>query len=220
MRFLENPYVNDIALIPLNRLLKDMKNQITQLSDLDMNGSYTYTDYLTWRLEEMVELIKGKIFKMSPAPNTFHQTVSGNLFAFLKAAIKEQKYKTFSVPTDLRLTTKGMDDVNIITVVQPDIFVVCDPAKLDDRGCLGSPDLIIEILSPATATKDLTKKFDLYQESGVHEYWIVFPGDRIVETFYLENRVYKKTGVYAEDAMVPVRTLPGLEILVTEIFEN
>jgi len=197
-----------------------MKNKITRLSDLDMNGNYTYADYLTWRFEEMVELIKGKIFKMSPAPNIFHQTVSINILRVLSNHIKGNSCKLFHTPTDVRLITKGAKDSDIITVVQPDIFVVCDPTKLDERGCLGSPDLIIEILSPATAKKDLTKKFDLYEEAGVLEYWIVFPNDQIVETFVLSNGTFLKTGVFTEEEHVPVNTIPGLEIPVQEILEK
>jgi len=197
-----------------------MKNQINHLNDLDLNGSYTYADYLTWRFEEMVEIIKGKVFKMSPAPNTYHQTVSGNLFGLFKNHLRGKGCKLFHAPTDVRLITKGLKNEEIKTVVQPDIFVVCDPNKLDEKGCLGSPDLIIEILSPSTAEKDLTYKFDLYQEAGVLEYWIVFPNDQIVETFFLENGSYKKTGVFSEEKLIPVLTLAGFEVPAKEIFER
>jgi Uma2 family endonuclease len=168
----------------------------------------------------MVEIIKGKVMKMSPAPNTFHQTISINLVGLFRNQLKGQPCKLFHAPTDVRLITKGRKDEDIQTVVQPDVFVVCDPSKLDERGCLGSPDLIIEILSPATAEKDLTYKFDLYQEAGVTEYWIVFPNDQIVETFLLENGLYKKSGVYAEEKSIPVRVLPGLEVAVRDVFER
>lgn len=91
---------------------------------------------------------------------------------------------------------------------------------MDERGCLGSPDFIIEIISPHTSSRDLDLKFNLYENSGVLEYWIIFPGDQIVECFVLENGVYKKSGVYAEDQVVPVRTLPGLELRVLEILSD
>lgn len=197
-----------------------MKVPITDINQLDLNGSYTYADYLTWRFDEMVELIKGKIFRMSPAPNIIHQLISGNVFALLKNATKGTVCKTFTAPTDVRLFTKGANNERITTVVQPDLFVVCDPSKLDAQGCVGSPDFIIEVLSPSTSSKDLTIKFKLYEEAGVPEYWIIFPGDQIVECFLLENGIYKKSGVYAEDQAVPVHTLPGLELKVPEIFER
>lgn len=197
-----------------------MKPLITDINQLDMNKSYTYADYLTWRFDEMVEIIKGKIFKMSPAPNTFHQMVSANILTLLKVATKGQKCKTFAAPTDVRLITKGIDNENIKTVVQPDIFIVCDSSKLDERGCIGSPDLIIEILSPSSSSKDLNIKYSLYEEAGVREYWIVHPGDLYVQCYILEDGKYRNSGVYAEYDKVPVHTIPGLELAVEEIFER
>lgn len=197
-----------------------MKPIITDINQLDLNKSYTYADYLTWRFDEMVELIKGKIFRMSPAPNTFHQMVSANVLTLLKLATKGQKCKAFAAPTDIRLVTKGSENENIATVVQSDLFLVCDPLKLDEKGCLGSPDFIIEIISPSTSAKDLKIKYSLYEEAGDREYWIVHPGDLYVQCFILENGKYINSGVYAEDAKVPVHTIPGLELAVEDIFEK
>jgi len=125
-----------------------MKKKVTQIDQLDLQSSiYTYADYLTWKLDEMVEIIKGKIFPISPAPNTYHQTLSVNLTGLLKMMLKGKSCRLFHAPTDVRLITNGPNDNQITTVVQPDLFIVCDPLKLDDQGCLGSPDFIIEILS-------------------------------------------------------------------------
>lgn len=120
----------------------------------------------------------------------------------------------------MRLITKSAKDEDIITVVQPDIFVVFDPSKMDERGCLGSPDFIIEILSPSTSARDLNEKYHLYEEAGVREYWVIGPGERFVECFVLENGTYKRSGVYGEDAIVPVHILPGVEMPAVEIFER
>lgn len=197
-----------------------MKTFITDINQLDLNKSYTYADYLTWRFDEMVEIIKGKIFKMSPGPNTFHQTVSMNISLLIGASLKGTNCKPFAAPTDVRLITKSPADEDISTVVQPDFFVVCDPAKMDQRGCLGSPDFVIEIISPFTSAKDLRIKYHLYEEAGVKEYWIVHPGDLYVECHLLENGKYVNSGIYAEEKKVPVHTLPGLELSVEDIFER
>lgn len=197
-----------------------MKSPVLAFRDLDQNGHYTYADYVSWKFDDSVELIKGRIFKMSPAPNTYHQVISGNVFGFLKGKTKGSKCKPFAAPTDVRLITKSAKDEDIITVVQPDIFVVCDPSKMDERGCLGSPDFIIEILSPSTSARDLNEKYNLYEEAGVREYWVIGPGERFVESFVLENGAYKRSGVYGEDAIVPVHILPGVEMPAVEIFER
>ncbi len=168
----------------------------------------------------MVELIKGKIYKMSPAPSRFHQEISVNLTRLLGNFLHKGTCKLYHAPTDVRLITKGIADQEIVSVVQPDVFVVCDLNKMDEKGCLGSPDFIIEIVSPGTSSKDLDLKFNLYEGAGVREYWIIFPNDQIIECFLLKNETYKKSGVYAENALVPVHSLPGLEIKVEEIFER
>lgn len=197
-----------------------MKNPVLHFSDLDLKGSYTYADYLTWKFDEMVEIIKGRIFKLSQAPNSFHQCISMNISGILKVKLKGTRCKAFAAPTDVRLITRSSRDEDIVTVVQPDLFVVCDPAKMDERGCLGSPDFIIEILSPSTSAKDLNEKYHLYEEAGVTEYWVIGPGERFVECFVLENGIYKKSGVYGEGSVVPVHTIPGLEMNATDIFEQ
>ena len=195
-----------------------MKPSITNINELDLNGTYTYADYLTWQFDEMVELIKGKIVRPSPAPSRFHQDISVNLTLLLGNQLRPGPCKLYHAPTDVRLITQGPEDKDIITVVQPDLFVVCNPDKMDARGCLGSPDFIIEIISPNSSSRDMDVKFNLYEKAGVLEYWIIFPNDQIVECFLLENGAYKKSGVYAEDSVVPVHSLPGLELKVPDIF--
>src|SRR6218665_1287708 len=132
----------------------------------DLSGTYSYADYLNWQWDDMTELIRGKIFRMSPAPGSLHQRVSGNLFGLLWNQLKGKPCQVFSAPFDVRLPVKWKkNDRDITTVVQPDLCVICDPSKIDERGCLGAPDLIMEILSRHTSTKDVRDKFDVYEEA-------------------------------------------------------
>jgi Uma2 family endonuclease len=134
---------------------------IVKFEDLDPNGTYTFADYLTWQFKERVELIKDKIFKMA-MPSEKHQRVSGNLYGLVWAHLKGQKYKAYHPLFDVRLVKpphlRKVTDKSIYTVVQPDLAVVCDMNKVDDKGCLGAPDLVVEILSPSTGDKDLNDK--------------------------------------------------------------
>ena len=159
---------------------------ITDISLLDTNKTYTYANYITWQFKERIELIKGKLFKMSPAPARRHQGISVELSTQFHNYLKKKGCKSYSAPFDVRFP-KGEDDEQTFTVVQPDICVICDKSKLDDRGCVGAPDLIVEILSPATAKKDVKDKFQLYEESGVKEYWIVSPENKLVDVFILKD---------------------------------
>src|SRR5215217_1614082 len=152
-----------------------MQATITDINQLDLEGTYTYADYLLWRFEERLELIKGKIFKMSPAPNRRHQTILGHLHLPIGSFFKNHYCQVFLAPFDVRLPKKNQNtsDGKIYTVVQPDLCIICDESKLDDRGCLGAPDLIVEILSPGNSRKEMDNKFELYEECGVREYWLV-----------------------------------------------
>jgi Uma2 family endonuclease len=180
---------------------------------------YTYADYLNFNFEEMVEIIKGKIFKMSPAPSSKHQVISRNFSGILYQFLKNKKCQFFSAPFDVILPIKGKDFMQSDKVVQPDIVVICNPDLIKEQGCFGVPDWIIEILSPNTAKKDLQNKFDLYEEAGVKEYWIVEPKNSTVEVFLLENNSYRRVGAYVLDDVVPCNTLEGLTIDLKEVFE-
>ena len=191
---------------------------IISIDQLSLDKTYTYADYLTWHLEGMVELIRGKIVKMSPAPSDRHQVLSGNLYGSLFQFLKKKPCKVFHAPYDVRLT-RSLNDTEVITVVQPDICIICDSSKRDERGCNGAPDLIIEILSPATSRKDVKDKFELYEEAGVLEYWIVDPLENLLDVFVLKENKYQLVKKYVCDDFVPVNILPGLLIDLAEIFE-
>ena len=192
---------------------------ITNLSQLDPSKTYTYADYLTWRFEEFVELIKGKLMRPMAGPSRLHQVYSLNIASEVRQYLKGSPCQVYTAPFDVRLTTAGANgDEQIRTVVQPDICVVCDRAKLDDRGCLGAPDWIVEILSPGNTARDTRSKFDLYEESGVLEYWLVFPGLKTVACYVLDQEQYRLAAEYAAPGPIPVATLPGLALEWTDIF--
>ena len=191
---------------------------ITSLEQLDLNKTYSYADYLKWQFDECVELIRGKIVRMSPAPSSYHQTVSGNLHGEFYTYLKHKSCKLYSAPFDVRLLRKE-NEAEIQTVVQPDLCIICDTSKIDGRGCLGAPDLIIEILSPATSQKDVHDKFDLYEEAGVKEYWIVSPSDHIVDVFILKDGKYAFVKKYAGNDLVPVNIFQDFSVDLKDIFE-
>ncbi len=198
---------------------------ITSLDKLDLNKKYTYADYLSWQFDEMVELIKGKIFKMSPAPGTQHQKVSSRLHVKIGHFLLGKPCQIFSAPFDVRipLPAEQTEGVVLETVVQPDICVICDPSKLDDRGCLGAPDWIIEILSKSTAKKDLTDKFELYQQAGVKEYWIVHPAEGSVLPYRLDEKgqyQLPRPNPFSVGEKLAVGVFQGLEIDLAQVFEE
>ncbi|MBK8623914.1 MAG: Uma2 family endonuclease [Saprospiraceae bacterium] len=186
----------------------------------DYSQSYTYGDYLKFDIEEMVEIIRGKIFRMSPAPRIKHQGISGNLFATIHSMLKGKSCKVFNSPVDIVLPIENKKRNKSTTVVQPDICVICDPKIIEDKAIFGVPDFIIEIVAGKDVKKDTQIKFDLYQEAGVGEYWIVFADIKLVEVFILENSKYQRLNAFSEDDFVPVKTIPGLEISIDDIFEG
>ena len=188
--------------------------------NLDLTKRYTYADYLTWIDDKRRELIDGFIQLMTPAPKRKHQGISSFLHYSIFSYLKNKKCKIYTAPFDVRLSKDGeTGDDKIYTVVQPDISVICDLQKLDDRGCIGAPDLIVEILSPSTAKKDMNDKFVLYQEVGVKEYWIVNPNDENINVFLLDKKgKYQLIGMYAGDMGVKVNIFNDLVIKLEDIF--
>jgi Uma2 family endonuclease len=180
---------------------------------------YTYAEYLHWPNDERWEIIDGEPYLMSPAPLTEHQRILRELVIQLGQFLRNKPCQVFPAPFDVRLPRGEENDNEIDTVVQPDIVVVCDPAKIDKRGCKGAPDLVIEILSYSTAKKDLNEKFNLYERVGVKEYWVVFPGEAVIEIYQLdENMKYSKTGTYQDNDHIKLGILPELDIDLGLVF--
>ncbi len=189
---------------------------------LDTNKRYTFADYLTWIDEKRRELIDGIVKRMSPAPATNHQRASLNVASEIRIRLKKSKCQIFVAPFDVRLLENQSDTTSdkIYTVVQPDICVICDPKKIDERGCLGAPDMIAEIVSPGNAKHDVEVKFALYEKHGVREYWLVFPHEKSISTFILdENGKYQHAGMYAGDSQIPLRISENISIDLAEVFD-
>ncbi len=191
-----------------------------KLADLDLNKMYSYADYFKWQLEERVELIKGRIFKMSPAPNFEHQVLAGELYRLIANFLTKQPSRVFIAPFDVRLPRKSNEDHEIYTVLQPDVCVVCDPSKYDSRGCVGAPDIVIEVLSPGNNAKELKFKYDVYEETGVKEYWIVSPQNNtfLVNTL-IDGRYVTSRAMTAGDT-VSTGILPGFSLDLKALFES
>ena len=148
---------------------------------------HTYGDYLHWPEDVRYELIDGEAYLMAPAPTATHQRLVGELFRQIADALEDRDCEVFIAPFDVRLPRADEEDEAIDTVVQPDLTVVCDPGKIDERGCRGAPDWVIEVLSPSTAAHDQTRKLAAYERAGVRECWLVHPGDRTVMVYTIAD---------------------------------
>ena len=193
---------------------------ITSLQDLDPNKIYSYADYLTWQIEDRIELLKGYVRQIAGA-NTVHQRVSMKLCSRFENYFEGKKCEVFSAPYDIRLFDRKksiLTDKEVFTVVQPDICVICDAEKIDVRGCNGSPDLIIEILLPSNKQTDLRDKYKLYEENAVIEYWIVYPTEEVLHQYVLKDDKYYSHGVYTKTDSVHPFLFPDLEIPLSKIF--
>ena len=189
--------------------------EITSLNQLDLvNGIYSYADYLVWKIKERVELLKGKILEMS-VPSPIHQEISGNLQGALFVFLKNSKCKLYTAPFDVRFPQKG--ESQVYTVVQPDLCVVCDLEKIDSKGCVGAPDLVVEILSPGNSKKEMKSKFALYQEEGVREYWVVDPERQLVFVYVADNKKFKPTIPIADDYVYST-IFPDFKIHTSDLF--
>ena len=173
---------------------------------------FTYADYLIWPNDERWELIDGGAYNMTPAPTTRHQNIVYNVSFILKSKLLNKSCRPFVAPTDVVLSEYD--------VVQPDVFVVCDEKKITEANIQGAPDLIVEVLSPATALKDKREKKNLYEKYGVKEYIIVDPAAQYVERFLLEEGgLYVKSEIFGPKEVLPLVSLKEIEIPLWEIFE-
>jgi len=196
-----------------------MSEKITDINQLDFSKRYTYADYLQWKFDERVELLRGFISRMSPAPSFRHQKVTTRLTTEIDYFFKNKKCDVLAAPFDVRLPQKDKKNEKSVTVVQPDICVVCDVKKIDSQGCNGAPDLMVEVLSPGNTKKEMKHKYELYEESGVKEYWLVHPQDNNVMVFVLgENEKFQIHKIYTEDDTLESPTLKGFRLKLSEIF--
>ncbi|RKD14432.1 restriction endonuclease [Pelobium manganitolerans] len=191
------------------------------LNELDESLTYSYANYLNWLFDERLELIKGKIFKMSPAPSRYHQKILSNLFREVGNFLYKQPCEVYVAPFDVRFPTGSKTDSEIFTVLQPDLCVICDKTKLDDRGCLGAPDLVVEILSPGNNKKELLLKYQLYEEFGVKEYWVVSPSEQTLLIYSLdEDGKYRASKLLTLSEKAESKVLRGFKLDVDLLFED
>ncbi len=196
---------------------------ITNIDQLSPEKIYSYADYLTWKFDERVELIKGRLFKMSPAPTRRHQRISFQITRQIAPYFEGNLCQIYYAPFDVRLIDEKKSqkaDQEIYSVVQPDICVICDLEKLDDRGCLGAPDWIIEIISPGNSKKELDDKFRLYEANGVSEYWIVHPNDQTIAAFELHADKYQLRRIYSSEEEAPVGIFEDLILNLEDVFRD
>ena len=176
---------------------------------------YTYEDYCTWDDSERWELIEGQPYAMAPGPSDFHQSISSNIHGQLWQFLRGKPCKVFSAPYDVRFNFNSKNN----TVVQPDIVVICDKSKRDERGGIGAPDMVVEILSPSSVSHDMLRKYGLYLKAGVREYWIVDPEEKTVITHILKDGEYSGK-MYEQNDIVPVSVLEGCNVDFGEVFEE
>ena len=190
-------------------------------SDLDLNGTYSYADYLKWTFDERLELLRGKIFKMPPAPASKHQLIVGEIHYQIKKYLYRKPCKVFLSPFDVRLAPRRKEaNSKVFTVVQPDVCVVCDLSKIDKKGCVGAPDLVVEVLSPGNTGREMKDKYEIYEENGVKEYWLVEPNDRIVLVYVLnEQGRYVGLKPFTETEILTSITIKDFAVPVSEIFD-
>jgi Uma2 family endonuclease len=185
----------------------------------DDQPRFTYGDYIQWSGDERWELIDGIAYLMSPAPSRAHQRLQYEIARQLGNQLEGHPCELAGAPFDIRLPESDEADEDVPVVVQPDLAIFCDPNKTDEKGGRGAPDFIIEILSPATASRDKTLKAKLYERHGVREYWIIDPGKRSAEV-----RILGKDGHWqavrhpAPDETVSLTAVPGLKVNLAKAF--
>lgn len=191
---------------------------VKNFADLDLTKQYAYSDYLLWQFSERVELIKGFVKKMSPAPSSNHQVIAKNItFKFL-IYFEHKPCSLYFAPFDVRLPIRYNNGYT--TVVQPDLCIICDADKIDKRGCNGAPDLIVEILSPKSSKHDVDTKFKLWEKSGIKEYCIVEPSERLVLVYSLQNEKDIGLKPYSEEEIILSPLFPDMKIELESVFSN
>jgi len=180
---------------------------------IEKQKRYTYEDYYSWDDGKRWELIDGVPYAIAPAPSDSHQRISSNLHLQFASFLKGKTCKVFHAAYDVRLNADTGDD----TVVQPDLVIICDQSKRDERGCKGAPEMVVEMLSKSTEKYDRVTKFNLYQKAGVREYWIVDPESKTVAVHMLESGRYI-TNMYSDEDTAPVHVLEGCEIILEDVF--
>ena len=174
---------------------------------------HTYADYLTWSRDYGDELINGTAYvREPPSPGLSHQRMVGEIYRQAANALKGRPYQVCVAPSDVRLPKSTEHDDQVDTVVQPDVFIVCDRQKLDERGTRGAPDWVVEVLSPSTARHDQFVKVPAYERAGVREVWLVHPIDCTLTIYRLETGRYGSGTCLELKGQTPLTAVPGVTI--------
>ena len=181
---------------------------------IDPIKTYTYKDYMTYDECERIEIIDGQIFNMSPAPSRIHQEIISALVIEIGTYIKSNNgpCKVYPAPFDVILKNDDEDVINSTNIVQPDISVICDKSKLTDKGCTGSPDMIVEVISPFNPSNDYVRKLNLYEQFKVKEYWIINPMRKNILVYTLTDNGYDAPISYTFEDKIKVNIYDNLEI--------
>ena len=176
------------------------------MTALPSEKPYTIADIEALSEDQRAELIDGSLYMLS-APLRIHQRIAGQLFTAINNQINDtgKPCEAYIAPFAVYL---GAD------YVEPDSSVICDPSKLNDKGCVGAPDWIIEIVSPSNKAHDYILKLALYARAGVREYWIINPENETVRTYDLEN---DDTNDYSFSDSIPVRLCEGFQICIADL---
>ncbi|MCZ4222259.1 Uma2 family endonuclease [Pedobacter rhodius] len=194
---------------------------IETLNEIDFSASYSYADYMRFAFNERLEIIKGHLFKMSLAPSRIHQEILTNIFGPIYNILKGKQCRVYTAPFDVRLAKKTYSDREVFTVVQPDIVVIFDPEKLDKRGCIVAPDIVVEILSPGNNKKELINKYEVYEEAGVKEYWIVSSTEKTFFRYILDEKgKFQPTKLLTAGAEVTTPIMPGFSLDLEDVFKD
>ena len=178
---------------------------------------YSWQNYLSWSEEERWELIDGIAWSMSPAPSRTHQQILGELFRQFANFLIDAECEVFIAPFDVKLSSEADDDAP--TVVQPDLVLCCDREKLTEEGMTGTPDLVVEIISPSSGFRDRKDKFNVYDRFGVGEYWIIVPQERVLEVYRHNGKKLERFGAYSQNDIIIPAVLPGFEVELERIFQ-
>lgn len=192
---------------------------VWEFNDIDASLTYSYANYLNWLFEDRVELIKGKIFKMSPAPSRVHQEIVGHVFRKIGNFLEKKPCKVYVAPFDVRFPKESDNDNDVYTVLQPDICVICDKNKIDSRGCIGAPDIVVEVLSPGNTKMELLHKYKVYEEFGVKEYWVVSQSDQSILIYTLnDSGKFLPSKIFTLSEKITSSVLPGFELALDDVF--
>lgn len=187
------------------------------MKSMQTEQRYTYQEYLSWPEGEQYELVDGVAYAKNPAPSYGHQKLSLEIARQLGNQLLRRECQVFAAPFDVKLTGPDQDDAP--TVVQPDIMVGCDPERFNSRGHLGAPDLIVEIVSPDSGIVDRKRKFALYEQHGVREYWIVDEEERVVEVYLLDKGGrYSRRGAYGPEETLSATAVSELSVDLRLVF--